>query len=51
MRLTITLVTIASLASTITCQDLFPVNEQEMQICQENVMYPIKAISREVPLN
>ena len=37
MRLTIALFTIASLASTIAAQEVFPVNEQESLICWDNV--------------
>lgn len=39
MRLTIALFTIASLASTIAAQEVFPVNEQESLICWDNVTF------------
>ena len=38
MRLTIALFAIASLASTIAAQEVFPVNEQESLICWDNVL-------------
>lgn len=39
MRLTIALFTIASFASTVAAQEVFPVNEQESLICWDNVTF------------